>query len=303
MPTKEWCETHPEYIEKLRARMSNPEHQAKLRAKVKEKYGVENVFLLESMQAHIKELNVERYGVENVSQSQEVKRKKVTRCQEKYGKDHYYQTEEFKNKQKQTNLDKYGVEYHTQVETVKEKRKISTLEKYGVESFLCIPEIRNKGREKVIENKRLKWIPLERIIVENGNTKTGGAIAATLGISTSKACRVLRNNNVPLPSGSCITVPEQQIIDLLESQFPKLEFKIHDRTILKPKEIDILIPSLNLGIEVNGSYWHQDDPENYKYNKYLLAKEKGIDLLHLDCKNKLSKQQLSIVHQLFEVSA
>lgn len=300
MPTKEWCEAHPEYIEKLRNRMKDPAHQAKLRAKVKEKYGVENVFLIKSMQDHIKELNVERYGVENVSQLQEIKEKKITRCQEKYGKNYYYQTEEFKNKQQQTNLDRYGVKYHTQAEAVKEKRKITTLKKYGVESFLCIPEVRKKGSEKVIKNKKLKWVPLERIIVENGNTKTGNAIATALGVSASKVCHVLRNNNIPLPSGSCITGPEQQIIDLLESQFTTLEFKIHDRIILKPKEIDILIPSLNLGIEVNGFYWHQDDPEDYKYNKYLLAKEKGIDLLHLDCKNKLSNQQLSVVYQLFK---
>jgi hypothetical protein len=55
--------------------------------KIKENYGVENVFQIEEVKEKIKETNLEKYGVEN-----------------------YTQTEEYIEKTKQTNLKKYGVE-------------------------------------------------------------------------------------------------------------------------------------------------------------------------------------------------
>jgi len=50
------------------------------------------------------------------------------------------------------------------------------------------------------------------------------------------------------------------------------------------KEIDIYIPSLNIGIEYCGLYYHQDTPKNnknstYHYNKMIQANEEGIRLL------------------------
>lgn len=50
-------------------------------------------------------------------------------------------------------------------------------------------------------------------------------------------------------------------------------------------EIDIFIEELNIGIEVNGNYWHSDlrdiNFRRYHYDKYNTAKEKGIDLIFI----------------------
>ena len=51
-------------------------------------------------------------------------------------------------------------------------------------------------------------------------------------------------------------------------------------------ELDIYIPELKLAIEYNGVYWHSTNgpntrTKNYHYNKSMLAKEKGIDLIHV----------------------
>lgn len=51
----------------------------------------------------------------------------------------------------------------------------------------------------------------------------------------------------------------------------------NNRKIISPKEIDIWIPSHNLGIEYHGSYWHQDDYPHLV--KQLLAQEKNFTLL------------------------
>lgn len=51
----------------------------------------------------------------------------------------------------------------------------------------------------------------------------------------------------------------------------------------KISEIDIFIPSLNIGIEVNGIFWHSSkagkDNPNIHYNKWLACKEKDIQLI------------------------
>ena len=54
----------------------------------------------------------------------------------------------------------------------------------------------------------------------------------------------------------------------------------NDRSVLEGKEIDLLYK--NIGIEVNGVYWHSDKfaDKYYHLNKTKLAEIKGIQLLH-----------------------
>lgn len=62
-----------------------------------------------------------------------------------------------------------------------------------------------------------------------------------------------------------------------------------DREILEGKEIDILLPELNLGIEYNGSVWHSEkfktdrsDLINHMRQKQLRASIKGIEVVHFN---------------------
>lgn len=63
-----------------------------------------------------------------------------------------------------------------------------------------------------------------------------------------------------------------------------------DRKLLKGKELDVFVPSLSLGIEFNGDYWHSDavviprrgvTAREMHEQKLALAKSNGIDLLFL----------------------
>jgi hypothetical protein len=57
-----------------------------------------------------------------------------------------------------------------------------------------------------------------------------------------------------------------------------------DRTVLNGKEIDIYIPSLKIGIEYNGIYWHSDkfiDNKNYHLDKLNESNIKGIKLIQI----------------------
>ena len=57
-----------------------------------------------------------------------------------------------------------------------------------------------------------------------------------------------------------------------------------DRSIIKPYEIDIYIPSMKIGIEYNGLYWHSDafsDSKHRLLEKTEMCEERGIRLIHV----------------------
>jgi hypothetical protein len=60
-----------------------------------------------------------------------------------------------------------------------------------------------------------------------------------------------------------------------------------DRTVLKPKELDIYVPDKNFAIEFNGTYWHSADEETdsdkmkYHLNKTIGCESAGINLMYI----------------------
>jgi hypothetical protein len=110
--------------------------------------------------------------------------------------------------------------------------------------------------------------------------------------SVSLACK--KFNLVPNTPNSYarthITVSKecQQVIDYIQTQTNEL-IEINNRSILNGKEIDILIPSLNIGFEYNGIFSHIhkhkvdiiNKEKSYHYDKTFGAKQHGIKLFHI----------------------
>jgi hypothetical protein len=63
------------------------------------------------------------------------------------------------------------------------------------------------------------------------------------------------------------------------------EVQSSNRKILKGKEIDIYIPSLKVGIEFNGVYWHSEGggkkDTQYHYNKWSNCGKVGVELIQI----------------------
>lgn len=74
-------------------------------------------------------------------------------------------------------------------------------------------------------------------------------------------------------------LPEKEICDYLDSL--GVIYRRKDRTIIKPYELDIYIPSHNLAIEHNGIYWHSELFVDNKYHqdKRLRCEAKGVHLI------------------------
>lgn len=79
-----------------------------------------------------------------------------------------------------------------------------------------------------------------------------------------------------------ISKPEIEIQNLLSEMGYKTT--TNKKSIIKPYELDIYIPSLKKAIEFNGKYWHYSK-KHFKAGKHAmksnLCREKGIVLLHV----------------------
>lgn len=99
--------------------------------RMKEKYGVDNIFATEEFKESRKEATLQQYGVEYFVQTEEFRDKNKNTVLEKYGVEHYSKTKEFKEKFKNTSLEKYGVEHVNKNPEISSKIKKTHIDKYG----------------------------------------------------------------------------------------------------------------------------------------------------------------------------
>jgi len=72
------------------------------------------------------------------------------------------------------------------------------------------------------------------------------------------------------------TTSELEMKDFLEGL--GFNVRIHDRSVIKPLEIDVYVPERKLGLEYHGLYWHNEN-ENKHLSKQIRAEDNGIDLI------------------------
>ena len=99
---------------------------------------------------------------------------------------------------------------------------------------------------------------------------------------------------------------EREISDYINSL--GFETILNDKKLLNGKEIDIFVPSINLAIEFNGIYWHNElnKNKNYHLEKTIICKNKGIRLIHIfedewDDKKDILKSMLKNLCDLTEI--
>ena len=238
----------------------------------------------------------ERYGVENISQLQSTKDKKVQKSLEKYGVENVAQSKEVKDKMKETCLDKYGVVYASQAEEVA-KKVSKTRRAFSAERK---EELRQKQwvtHKKVFLEKlgqKLKSCDLEMINPDEYIGFQTHRKREQLQMGYSLKClkcgtefkRIFHTGHdpktwCPTCNDGVRSFKESDLGEWL-SQFVEIERS--DRSVIAPKEIDIIVPSKKIGIEYDGLYWHSHKilgDSKYHLNKTLAANEKGYRLIHV----------------------
>ena len=118
--------------------------------------------------------------------------------------------------------------------------------------------------------------------IEKNNIKTYTELSYKLNISVSALSRYIKKYNLQNYFIKNKSFQEKELQQFISSF---IDIQCNDRTLLKPYELDIFIPSLNIGIEYMGDYWH-----NYNIfpNKKLsdekkleIATIKGIKIIYV----------------------
>lgn len=258
------------------------------------KYGVKVVTQNKKVKEKARNTLKEKYGVENPSQMSDHLEKIRKTNLDKYGVESYSKTDEYKEKVKQTNIERYGVEWATQNNSIKEKTKKTCLERYGVEHF-------NSLKENTLSNKRKRWrrnyqenilnfkeiIPLfpEEEYIGNRPCVTTNNFSGIKYPFECKVCKtkfedILTAGKTPrcptcYPYNYRVSVAEKQIAGILREKIEIEENKFFTFNN-KRYELDIFIPSLNIGFEYDGIYYHSQLSGNKERN-YHLNKDKFFE--------------------------
>ena len=240
------------YLEYCSTKCSGSSSQRKknVRQTVIEKYGVDNVFANEDIKSLIRNKLIERYNVDNPSKSAEVQEKK-----------------------KASFLTRYGVDTAVNIPHVKDKIKQPNLLKYGNYS----------GSVKWEENVQDKLLDEEWLAEQHHQRKKSHTqIAKDLNISPSTVDRYCKKYEIQTINHFSSTY-QDELYNYIAGIVNSEHVRANVRDIIPPFEIDILVN--DVGIEVDGVYWHSEiagqRDRSYHVKKRELANQHNIHMIQI----------------------
>ena len=254
-----------------------------------QKYG----FAFSKTKEEKEQIEIEKYGQLDLS-----KKEKVAITNKKlYGVENVFANKDIIEKLEQTKLNKYGDKHFTN----RQKAAKTCIERFGSESYLgSIKAKENNVFNKSAEARKNSFLEalnddqhelflqcyndrnLLIKVIQDLPHNTTSHLAEKLNISRNLAYSLVDRLNVldyiDLKTSNTSHYEDELIKFIGEDLCIK-----NDKQVLSPYEIDIYIPSKNIGIEFNGDFWHSSicKEKNYHFNKSKLAEKRGIRLIHI----------------------
>ena len=241
--------------------LQNQEIREKQKQTVLEKYGVKNIGLHTDTKDKVRQTNLEKFGTEYASQNLKIKDKVRQTNLEKFGTEYALQSPIIREQMTQTNMKKYGVKHASQNLEIKEKTKQTNIRLYG----------RNNYNQKEMSSDTFLILQNKSAFVELFETKSMAEISMLLNVSYPTIQRYCQNYNIDLPSSTY----ETAILSFLKQY--NISYQLHNRKLIAPLEIDIILPDYKIGIEFCGLYWHSECIQpNKKYHLNKLRQMNAI---------------------------
>lgn len=218
----------------------------------------------------------ERYGYDNCMKNPDVQSKVKATQFEKYGK-YAFNTE----KQRQPNVERYGYPVATMNPDVVAKAQATTLKHYGVKCSLQHPDVKAKSVATCLAKYGVRNAGAAPEVI----AKREQTCMDHLGVPNPFVSEEIRNKGLR----SCLerygyerpglarcggrSKAEDVAVSMIEDAFPDLVIMKNIRGLLpshRLHEIDILLPELDIGFEVNGAYSH----DKAAYDRGDMTKER-----------------------------
>lgn len=274
---------------------NNPE---KCRQTNQERYGVDCVFELKSIQERSRNTMQERYKSGNFLSSEEFKKEKKKYFIDKFGVDHYSKTLEFKQRlssiaqnrtQKEwdticakrilTNIKKYGVEHYSSSVEWLDKVITKNRQKYGADWYLGSQSRKERlftddEIQKQIESYKntcqFKYgVPFYSMTeeyksaVRNTNMEQYGVPVYTQSQEYKQKSYETKKKNGTLGKSK----EEDLVFDLLKEKYS--DVKRHYKSEVYPFACDFYIPDINVYIEYQAFWTHGKEPFDETSPKHL----------------------------------
>lgn len=258
-----------------------PDWADKVKKTCQKKYGVDSYSKTEAFVNKVKITNNARFGVDHPAQSEQCMKKAIETSIKNHGVSHPNKDPNVRKKIETTCLEKYGETCSLANADVRERGKETCIKKYGVDH----PMKNQKHIQRYVESRKKNYYSEETLVKLNDiewlkqqhQTLSIPEVAKLLGVSASNLVKYYHKYEIEIQYHAT-TAMERTIQEYFQNK--NISIELHNRTILKPKEIDIYFPDFKLGIEINGLYWHSDEFKDSKYHLEKLEKahQAGIDL-------------------------
>ena len=198
-------------------------------------------------------------------------------------------------KSKKVLLEKYGYDSIFKIDSFREGLKQIFQKKYGVDHPMGCKVIVDKLKNTVKENHILHLLTRLKnhniILLDDYKTNKNGNTTYPYNFQCNVCNNVfsstlLGSGKIPL-CRKCYPITKNSKLETIIKDFlneKNIKHLDNDRKLLNGKEIDIFLPDYNLGIELNGNYFHSEVSGNkdkyYHLNKMILASSKNLKLLH-----------------------
>ena len=203
-----------------------------------EKYGVENVMDSDLFRQKIKDTKLQKYGDSNYNNRIQA----VKTSFDLYGFDNYNN----RKKAKQTFVDLYRVDNPSKIEGNSDKVKNTKLQKYGDSHY----NNRDLAKQTYLKKYGVdNYTQTKEYKEKNYNTKKRNHT-----FSESK--------------------PELKLLKLLQNKFGEADVEYQYKSDLYPFACDFYIKSLDLYIELQGSWTHGDEPYNSENLEHIVKLNK-----------------------------
>lgn len=259
------------------------------------KYGVENVFQLESVKEKIEKTNIKKYGYSNPNKNKKVRDKIDKTNIEKYNSKTVLNIPEYREEFKKIFINKYGVDHPMKSDQIVNKLKETFSKKYGIHNPNKNEEYRVKNFDLCKNQNYIKYLDNKKSLF-----KCDCGQDHNFEIHKDLYHTRLKNDN-PLCT---ICYPINDNTSIKEKEIYKYIISIYSEEVIPNYrdglEIDIYLPILKIGFEFNGLYWHSElyKNKNYHLDKKDYFKEKGIRVIHIweddwTFKKEIVKSQIS----------
>lgn len=223
---------------------------------------------------------IKKYGVDNPAKAQLVKDKAIETNLMRYGaKNPWSKESSVRHKTHDTMIERYGCGSPTKGSVIREKLEKTNIKKYGSISPFGNKDVTKKAVESKVRNGNMRrksyYESLSKCISSSKSKLTISEISSDIGLAYSTTQRLINEHGLR----DKVSIYESYLENIFKDILDNLEvkYKMHDRTLIKPYELDFYLEDLGIAFEVNDNGTHIGKDE-YHQLKRDLCKSKCVDL-------------------------